>query len=251
MTADVLGRSHVLQRAKSAGIDVALEKFADPIESKVFAGGTAVIPKEAIRFLQTRVPLPVKSIEKIVARARSRSQRAIKELIDQLVETLDEELAIAARRGLTVEQFSKRINGILKRAGLDPIAPFRLETIFRTNNTAAYTAGRLEQIEHPDVAPTFQWLQYNAILDGATRPNHAAMNGRVYRADNAIWNEWMPPNGFNCRCSVTPVAKFDIDEEDLIVRRAAPRLGGNPVRPDIGFRFNQARALRRNPETGF
>lgn len=251
MTADVLGRSHVLQRAKRRGIDVDLEKFADPLESKVFQGGRAVIPKEAIRFLQTRVPLPVKAIEKVVERARLRSQRAIKELIDQLVEALDEELAVAARRGLTVEQFSRRVNGILQRFGVDPLAPFRLETIFRTNNTAAYTAGRLEQIEHPDVAQEFQWLQYNAVLDGATRPNHAAMNGRVYRADNPIWDEWMPPNGFNCRCSVTPVAQQDISEEELIVRRAAPRVGGNPARPDPGFRTNTARALRRNPETGF
>lgn len=251
MTADVLGRSHVLQRAKKRGIDVDLEKFADPLESKVFQGGRAVIPKEAIRFLQTRVPLPVRSIEKLVETARVRSARAIKELIDQLVEVIDEELVIAARQGLTVDQFSKRVNGILQRFGVDPLAPFRLETIFRTNNTAAYTAGRLEQIEHPDVAQEFQWLQYNAVLDGATRPTHAAMNGRVYRSDSPIWKDWMPPNGFNCRCSVTPVAQKDIDDEDLVVRRAPPRIGGNPARPDVGFRENTPKALKRNPEAGF
>lgn len=242
----MLGRNHVLQRARAKGIEPAIEKFAaDP-----FPGGKPVVPAEAIEFLRRRVPLPVRTIENLVTRARRRGKAAVDELIRQLMEQLDDELIRALRRGETIESFSRRLTALLERAGVGTAQPFRLETIFRTNATQAYTAGRIEQLEHPDIAEEFKWLQYNAVLDGATRPTHAAMNGRVFRADSPVWDEWMPPNGFNCRCSVTPVAQDDIRAEGLSVSRKPPKFQGNTARPDVGFRFNGAKALRRNPETG-
>lgn len=243
----MLGRNHVLQRARAKGIEPAIEKFAAP---PVFQGNTPVVPTAAIEFLRSRVPIPTATIEKLVTTARRRGKAATDELIRQLTEILDEELVRALRRGETIQSFSRRLNAILERAGVGTAQPFRLETVFRTNATQAYTAGRIEQLEHPDVAEEFKWLQYNAVLDGATRPTHAAMNGRVFRADSPVWDEWMPPNGFNCRCSVTPVARDDIKAEGLSVSRKPPKFQGNTARPDTGFRFNGARALRRNPETG-
>ncbi len=191
---DMLGRNHVLQRARAKGIEPAIEKFAAP---PVFQGGVPVVPVAAIEFLRNRVPIPSRTIEKLVTTARRRGKAAVDELIRQLTEILDEELVRALRRGETIESFSRRLNAILERAGVGTAQPFRLETIFRTNATQAYTAGRIEQLEHPDIAEEFKWLQYNAVLDGATRPTHAAMNGRVFRSDSPVWDEWMPPNGFN------------------------------------------------------
>ncbi len=244
---DMLGRNHVLQRARAKGIEPAIEKFAAP---PVFQGNRPVVPTAAIEFLRNRVPIPSRTVEKLVRGSRRRGKAAIDELIRQLTELLDEEIARGLRAGETIESFSRRLTGILERAGVGTAEPFRLETIFRTNATQAYTAGRLAQLEHPDVAEEFQWLQYNAVLDGATRPTHAAMNGKVYRSDSPVWDEWMPPNGFNCRCSVTPVAKDDIKAEKLTVSRKPPQFQGNTVRPDTNFRFNGAKAFEDNPTAG-
>ena len=243
----MLGRNHVLQRVRAKGIEPAVEKFAAP---PVFQGNKPVVPVEAIEFLRDRVPIPSRTIEKLVTGSRRRGKAAVDELIRQLTELIDEELVRALRAGESVEQFSQRLDALLQRAGVGSATPFRLETIFRTNATQAYTAGRLAQLEHPDVAEEFQWLQYNAVLDGATRPTHAAMNGKVFRADSKIWDEWMPPNGFNCRCSVTPVAQDDIDAENLSVSRVPAKFQGNTVRPDINFRFNGAKAFEDNPTAG-
>lgn len=193
VTANMLGHAHVLQRAKAQG---AVVQFAE-VEKTVFRGGHAVQPTEAIQYLQRRVPIPSKTIVAIVADARKRADAAATRLVVQLHEQLDTQIADALRNGDTLQQFTRSFNGMLERAGLSPAAPFRIETIFRTNTTAAYNAGRVAMAKHPDVAGVFGYLQYNAVMDGATRPEHAEMNGRVYPIDSPVWDTWMPPNGYN------------------------------------------------------
>lgn len=255
LSANLLGRQHALQHAKRRKVKVAPldadrksgpkpEQFADTGKLSRFA------PTEAINFFRNSLKLPMKTVEKLVANAGTRSRAAAQELTNQIRELIDQELTDALRNGSTLDEFVGNVQQILERGGLSPANPFRLETIFRTNLKTAATAGRLEQLEHPEVKEVFQWLQYNAVIDGATRPEHAAMNGKVYRADDPIWKTWMPPNGFNCRCSVTPVSREDIEDEGLSVSRVAPKVGGNRAQPDKGFRVNNATALKRNPKTG-
>jgi SPP1 gp7 family putative phage head morphogenesis protein len=102
--------------------------------------------------------------------------------------------------------------GWIGRAGVDKqgefhggkLAPHRLETIFRTNMQSAYMAGRYEAMK-ANAADRPYW-QYVAILDGRTRPAHRALNGRTFRHDDAFWNAFYPPNGFNCRCRARALA---------------------------------------------
>ncbi len=239
LAAHLLGRNHVLQRAKAQGVEIRPEEADD------FAEIPKVIPKEAIAFFKNRIRLPMKTIEKLVAQLKGKSEAAIKSLLDQLRAFVDGELLTALRAGMDLKTFVDNIQAMLVRGGLGTANPFRLETIFRTNLNQAYTAGRLAQIEHPDVAPVFQWLQYNAIMDSRVRPEHAAMNGKVFRRDDPIWKTWMPPNGYNCRCSVTPVSELDRKAEGLNVSTSAPKIDGNEVRPDPGFRTNPAARLRK------
>jgi SPP1 gp7 family putative phage head morphogenesis protein len=52
-------------------------------------------------------------------------------------------------------------------------------------------------------------FQYSAILDDRTRANHAEMDGRIYLINDPIWDTWTPPNGFNCRCVLIPITKYE------------------------------------------
>lgn len=76
------------------------------------------------------------------------------------------------------------------------LTPWRLETIFRTNLQQSYMSGRYKaQLENADRRGNWQYV---AILDSHTRPRHRALNGRVFRYDDAAWGAIYPPNGYNC-----------------------------------------------------
>jgi len=89
-------------------------------------------------------------------------------------------------------------NGEIAR--VDISTPARIDLIVRTNAQTAYNVGRYAM--QARAAATAPIWQYVAVLDERTRPAHAAMNGKAFRATDQIWNEIYPPCGFNCRCRV-------------------------------------------------
>lgn len=50
-------------------------------------------------------------------------------------------------------------------------------------------------------------LQYRTAGDGKVRPEHAALNGVTLPQSDPFWEEYYPPNGWNCRCTVVQVRK--------------------------------------------
>ena len=155
-------------------------------------------PHEAIEFFRTKVPLPSKTIERVVRMARERGQAVGEQLVTTLRDRMDGVLGEALREGKGLGWFRSNMTEILDRAGVGTANPFHVETIFRTNLTTAYTGGRIRQVEEdPEVAAVFTHWQFDGTLDGATTPVCRAMHGKVYRRDAAVWNAYTPPLHFN------------------------------------------------------
>ncbi len=51
----------------------------------------------------------------------------------------------------------------------------------------------------------FPNLRYVTVGDGRVRKAHAALDGVTLPMDDPFWKEWMPLNGWNCRCNVQQV----------------------------------------------
>lgn len=99
-------------------------------------------------------------------------------------------------------------------------SPRRLRTIFQTNLATAAAHGQWKSIQRlKEAAP---YLMYDAILDGATRPEHQAWDGIVLPVDDPWWNTHYPPNGWNCRCSVQQLSADDLERYGLKVHEARP-----------------------------
>lgn len=163
----------------------------------------------------------------------------------QVLAAFKEEVARAISEGITQAAFRKHMTRRLAalgwhgsrevigpdgtRAVVDVSRADRLNTIFRTNMQSAYMAGRYEaQLANANAAP---WWQYIAVMDGRTRPAHAAMNGRIYRYDDPVWKVCYPPCGFNCRCRVRALTSEQMDARGL-----KPYTGALPEGfPDAGF----------------
>jgi SPP1 gp7 family putative phage head morphogenesis protein len=123
------------------------------------------------------------------------------------------------------------------------LAPWRLETIYRTNLQAAYSAGRYKQMM--EVADERPYWQYVAVMDARTRPAHAAQNGKVYHHLHPFWSTWYPPCGFNCRCYVKSLSGDDVRERGLEVQTR-----GTGLKPDEGWRYNSGEELARWDKNG-
>lgn len=134
-------------------------------------------------------------------------------------------------KGWSLSQFKKNLTPILqakgwwgKQAIVDSQgeaeiaqlgSPRRLETIYRTNTQSALMAARYKQmLANVQFRP--YWM-YVAVMDGRTRPSHAALNGRVFRWDDPIWQVLYPPNGYNCRCRVVALSERDMKRRGLVL----------------------------------
>jgi len=96
----------------------------------------------------------------------------------------------------------------------------RLRTIYNANMNSAYMAGRYKRfLDNADARP---WWRYVAILDGRTRKTHKALDGKVWRYDDPIWNILWPPNGFNCRCDVQALTDEGLKRKGITPQATKP-----------------------------
>jgi uncharacterized protein with gpF-like domain len=54
---------------------------------------------------------------------------------------------------------------------------------------------------------------YNAVVDENSRDEHAELNGVIKPVDDGFWDINMPPNGYNCRCSVDQLSRTQADRK--------------------------------------
>ncbi|QLH52753.1 MAG: Phage (Mu-like) virion morphogenesis protein [Candidatus Kapaibacterium sp.] len=143
----------------------------------------------------------------------------------------------ALKEGMTYQDWKKSIDTILAQKGYtkrEDGTAWRKDVIYRTNLQSAYQAGRyLEMKETIDDMP---YWQYIAVLDSRTRPSHAALNGKVLRADDPFWKTHYPPNGYNCRCRVRPLTAEQVKQMGLKVYSGSEL----KIQPDPGFEINPA-----------
>jgi SPP1 gp7 family putative phage head morphogenesis protein len=75
-----------------------------------------------------------------------------------------------------------------------------LKTEYVTSKLQARSAVQWRQIQ--DQKYTLKYLEYNTVGDDRVRPEHKALDGIIRPVDDNFWNNYMPPNGWRCRCDV-------------------------------------------------
>lgn len=177
----------------------------------------------------------------------------------------------ALANGTTLRQFQNDLEPLLQRKGWlgrglvadedgvlqgKKLMPYRLETIFRTNIQSSYAAGRYQQ-QMRTVADRPYW-EYNAVMDSHTRPVHASFNGRVFAADDPIWQTLYPPNGYNCRCWVRALTRAQLYKHPVGLESSSGRMvtvqqpygTDGEIRPVKGFKDTKT-GLLLVPDAGF
>ena len=83
----------------------------------------------------------------------------------------------------------------------------RAEWQLRTHGFQAYAVSRHQQ-QMEDIG-IFPYWKYVTVGDSRVRPGHAALDGKILRADDPWWRTHYPPWEWGCRCIVEA-----LDEED-------------------------------------
>ena len=246
--ADVLGRKHILDKVQQNkrsnfremnhdydtivcarfGLKDVLSKFTGAFE-------------EAFEALMAREP--------ILARSREEINKAYGLGTKFAVAKLPDKLGADAARNITVRLWEKTAElGIQGRSPTDArqvlseIGNFSesyAETIYRTNLASAYTAGRFKQMQDPDVRAVAPAFEFNAVGDADTRKNHGAADGAIAGVGDALWDKVSPPLGYNCRCDLRVVDRFDMEERGLLDAKGNPKryipASFRNAHPDKGF----------------
>lgn len=121
---------------------------------------------------------------------------------------------------------AKRISGKYNKAWLN--------AEYNTAISSAQMGVKWREIE--DAKDLYPYLIYRTVGDGRVSDEHAVLEGLKLPVDHPRWNSIMPPNRFNCRCSV------DQDDSDSGITSdedANARIGEAKIKKN--FRRNSGR----------
>jgi SPP1 gp7 family putative phage head morphogenesis protein len=87
------------------------------------------------------------------------------------------------------------------------------------------------------------YLQYRTAKDGKVRDSHAALDETTLPKSDPFWSSYMPPNGWNCRCTTVEVLASDYSKSDSSKaitegEKATTQIGKNGKNKAEMFRFN-------------
>lgn len=205
--------------------------------------------REAVAFLKGKKPLTSDEYRKLSSESRAKAFTVSGYTRVEVLQEFLNCLAKAAEEGTTKEQFRKDMNHFLEEHGYEGMNPWKSDNIFRTNMQTALNAGHYKSMTDETVMKLRPYWMYRTAGDGNVRESHAVMEGRVYRADDPIWDVWYPPNGFRCRCMVVSLTKQQMERRGLRVETFVPHTVDYstgeilPLFPDKGFSNNPAKSV--------
>lgn len=231
-------------------------------------------PPEASRFLRNKGMRPAFSWADVEPEEHAVAFTVAKAMDLDVLEAIRGEVQKALDEGLPLATFKKnfRANPALsqwwgKREMVDPVtgelieaqlgSPRRLKTIYNANLRSARAAGQWERIERTRSA--FPYLEYRLGPSEHHRVHHQDKAGMILPVESAFWDEWMPPNGWGCKCWVRQVTKREAARRGISTTPDVPdrvwtneRTGEKAIVPegiDPGWQRNPGK-LRREAMEG-
>jgi SPP1 gp7 family putative phage head morphogenesis protein len=218
---------------------------------------------EAISFFKQKGVAPTKTwkdfIGAMTTRVFTMAGVTKESLLNDTKAILEENMA----KNVSYNQFKKDFKSLLSKKGWnnDPndeesklLKPWRIETIFRTNVQTSFQAGRYEQLK--ELSTLFPYWEYESINDSRTRSSHRALNGIILRHDDPFWDNFYPPNGFNCRCTVNVVFRevkqseiaegtiTKVEDKDSKATKAIFTMkNGKKLETDFGWDYNVGKEI--------
>lgn len=231
---------------------------------------TSLLDKAALDHLSQKTRVPGFSHYDVWLHEHAVAFSVAKMMNADLLQTTKNALQTALKQGESYDDFAKKLKPYLMKEGWwgeqimrdpkDGIAKpvqlgstRRLRIIFQTNMATAFAAGQWARIQ--ENATDFPYLKYIASTAEKKRDSHIAFYGKIYKADDPIWQSIFPPNGYGCQCTVRQLTeKQALKERDNDIKRQPERFTAeekaNAQRGIINDTPNIRYTEFTNPRTG-
>lgn len=170
---------------------------------------------EAVTWHLARVPMTRATWDVLSARAKRKAFTVAGVARADVIADIHKAIDRAITKGKTLEEFKAEVAPALLGAWKGSVKnpAWRIETIFRTNIQAAYSAGRWQQMTDPAVAKHRPFGQFDAVLDNRITANCEGLNGKILP-----WEEWakrglVPPLHFNCRSTLRSLRASQVEKK--------------------------------------
>jgi len=205
----------------------------------------AVTFSEAYHDLLSREPRLAETASAVSELYRTKHAFALAKSAEmQITEAVQRFVARAIKEGKPAPTAARMI------AELGDFARGYAGTVYRTNLTTAYTAGRFQQAQEPGVRVVLPAMERWSIRDSAVRQgraedggeNHLAAAGLIAATTDPIWKTHSPPSSYGCRCGVRMVPLSELRRRGLlkadgtVIRYEPPGFGKFAAHPNFGSR---------------
>lgn len=179
-------------------------KLRELFSSKNYEDGIIQPFEEARELFKSKIILTNEEFRALVALAKTEAFTVAGIQATSLLKSIQDSLTLAIKDGVSEYNWAKETTKLLKKLGVSPYNKAYIANVYRTNLFGAYNRASYEEWE--TVEKEFPAFMYDAIGDARTRPAHLALDGKVFLADDKIWESIYPANGYNCRCGVIPMS---------------------------------------------
>ncbi len=107
---------------------------------------------------------------------------------------------------LTYNQFKKEASKVLDTFNSNYLAAEYQRSVAGSQNALLWD--KIQETKH-----LLPYLQYETVGDQRVRPTHQALDNIIRKVDDTFWLSYMPPNGWNCRCTVLQLE--EAEETDM------------------------------------
>lgn len=161
--------------------------------------------EDAARHFGRKVALPSEAFDRLTVEAKARAFRMAGVHNVRVVQRARDIVHKGIRDGTPFPEIRRQLLEVFDTQGIPRPALSRLRSMFQHNAQQAYSDGRREALDDPDMARAFPFRQYLTVGTGTpgvrgVRPDHAALHGKVFLWDDPFWNSHTPPWAWGCRC---------------------------------------------------
>lgn len=198
-TEDALGRSYIVEK------DIHYSALRSTSAAKMVIDGVTLFGDQAGWFACKDVNISFDlTPQDVVDYLRTKAFWITGIENDEVLKVIQKRLTEAVNDGKTYQQFLAETEQYFTE-----LPNSRPQTVYRTNLYSAYSMAQLEQVDQ--MRDRFPMWRYVAILDSATRPDHAALNGEVFPVGQGPY----PPIDYNCRCTAQQLHTYQVDAERI------------------------------------